>query len=86
MKKTYLGLVVLLLVSMLILSACSMSQFSNVAAAQSATAVPTAVPTTAPVVAQSAQSAGTVAAPVVAPPAQSSGTVAALEGVLEQGQ
>jgi len=84
MKKTYLGLVVLLLVSMLILSACSMSQFSNVAAAQSATAVPTAVPTTAPVVAQSAQSAGTVAAPVVAPPAQSSGTVAALEGVLEQ--
>ncbi|MEJ2208367.1 MAG: trypsin-like peptidase domain-containing protein [Anaerolineae bacterium] len=71
MKKKYLALVVLLLVSLGTLSACSTSQISNVVAAQSATAAPTAMPTAAPVVAQS-------------PSTQSVGAVAAIEGVLEQ--
>jgi serine protease Do len=69
MKKTYLGFVALLVVSVLVLSACSMPRFPGVAAAQSSTAVPTTVPTAAPVMAQSSGSVG---------------AVAALEGVLEQ--
>ena len=69
MKKTYLGFIALLVVAVLVLSACSVPRLPGVAAAQSPTAAPTAVPMAAPVV---AQSSGTV------------GAVAALEGVLEQ--
>ena len=58
MKKTSLWLVAVLLVSLVALSACSMPRFSNVAAAQSATAAPTA---TALAVAQSPDPAGAVA-------------------------
>jgi len=58
MEKKYLWLAVLLLVSLTVLSGSSTPQFSNVAAAQSATSTPTA----APVVVQSPASAGAVAA------------------------
>ena len=58
MKKTNLWLVAVLLVSLVALSACSMPQLSNVAAAQSATAAPTA---TALAVAQSPDQASAVA-------------------------
>ena len=69
MKKTYLGFIALLVVAVLVLSACSVPRLPGVAAAQSPTAAPTAVPMAAPVM---AQSSGMV------------GAVAALEGVLEQ--
>jgi serine protease Do len=58
MKKTYLWLVPLLLVSLTVPSGCSMPQFTNVAAAQSATSTPTAMPA----VAQAPDSTGAVAA------------------------
>ncbi len=58
MKKSNLWLVAVLLVSLTVLSGCSIPQFSNAVAAQSATATPT--PT--PVVVQAPASAGAVAA------------------------
>ena len=69
MKKTYLGFIALLVVAVLVLSACSVPRLPGVAAAQSPTVAPTAVAIAAPVM---AQSSGMV------------GAVAALEGVLEQ--
>ena len=58
MKEKYLWIVALLLVSLMALSACSMPQFSNAVAAQSATSTPTEEP----VVAQAPDAAGAVAA------------------------
>ena len=59
MKKTNLWLVAVLLVSLTVLSGCSIPQFPNVAAAaQSATSTPTATP----VMAEAPASAGAVAA------------------------
>jgi serine protease Do len=57
-KKTYVWLVILLLVSLVALSGCSIPQFPSAAAAQSATSTPTAMPT----VAQVPASVGAVAA------------------------
>jgi serine protease Do len=58
MKKTYVGLIALLLVSLLALSACSVPQLSDVAAAQS----PTSMPVATPVTVQSPDSTGAIAA------------------------
>jgi serine protease Do len=58
MKKSYLWLTLLLLVSVPVLAACSTPQFTTVAAAQSATAIPAATP----VAAQAPVSTGAVAA------------------------
>jgi serine protease Do len=58
MKKTYVWFVVLLLVSLLALSGCSVPQLSSVAAAQSPASTPAAMPA----VAQAPASVGAVAA------------------------
>jgi S1-C subfamily serine protease len=58
MKKTNIWLIVVLLASLVVLSGCSIPQFPDAAAAQSATSAPTATP----VVAQAPASAGAVAA------------------------